>query len=366
MQQTLGGCSVDVLPSILMADGRWLMHAQRGLTHTPSLPGRASSCYPRCAARDDVAAAGAAVCATVLSHFHTSARGCITPQSAAFLVGRRRSCHPFSAAMASSVALTMSVPTAMGALSAAKVAGSSSRQRSHVSAAVAPKGLRLPGSSFSGESLDLSHKASASFNAKKDSSRLVTVAGQKIEVEVDKPLGMNLSAKAGGGVVVSGVNPFGNAAAAGIKNGDTVIYTSSFFGDELWPADNIGFTRTAVQAKSGSVYFVLERGDVTTNVKRLGKIPAPARFGRKLSAVQKARATHICLDCGFIYALPTPFEEQPSDYVCPQCAAPKRRFARYDAETGKVTGGAGTPVAVLATFAIGVLLFGGLIIYGGL
>lgn len=38
----------------------------------------------------------------------------------------------------------------------------------------------------------------------------------------------------------------GNAAKAGLKNGDTVIYTSSFFGDELWPSDKLGFTRSAI------------------------------------------------------------------------------------------------------------------------
>jgi len=38
----------------------------------------------------------------------------------------------------------------------------------------------------------------------------------------------------------------GNAAKAGLKNGDTVIYTSSFFGDELWPSDGLGLTRSAL------------------------------------------------------------------------------------------------------------------------
>ena len=41
-------------------------------------------------------------------------------------------------------------------------------------------------------------------------------------------------------------NASGNAAKAGIKSGDTVIYTSSFFGDELWPSDKLGFTRSAL------------------------------------------------------------------------------------------------------------------------
>lgn len=67
-----------------------------------------------------------------------------------------------------------------------------------------------------------------------------------MQVDVDKPLGLTLgpSSAAGGGLSVKAVN--GNAAKAGIKAGDTVIYTSSFFGDELWPADNIGFARTAI------------------------------------------------------------------------------------------------------------------------
>lgn len=51
----------------------------------------------------------------------------------------------------------------------------------------------------------------------------------------------------------------GNAAKAGLKAGDQVLYTSSFFGDELWPADKLGFTKTAIQAKPDSVYFVVSR-----------------------------------------------------------------------------------------------------------
>lgn len=48
----------------------------------------------------------------------------------------------------------------------------------------------------------------------------------------------------------------GNAANSGISVGDTVIYTSSFFGDELWPADKLGFTRSAIGACPSPVCFV--------------------------------------------------------------------------------------------------------------
>eukprot|EP00894_Picocystis_sp_ML_P003128 jgi/Pico_ML_1/53645/g4154.t1 len=81
------------------------------------------------------------------------------------------------------------------------------------------------------------------------------MAYKEVEVSVDKPLGITLGEKKGGGVVVKSVAPGSNGAKAGLKSGDQVIYTSSFFGDELWPADKLGFTRTAIQAKSEYVDF---------------------------------------------------------------------------------------------------------------
>ncbi|KAF4380238.1 hypothetical protein F8388_024531 [Cannabis sativa] len=174
-------------------------------------------------------------------------------------------------------------------------------------------------------------------------------AAKSIEVEVDKPLGLTLG---------------GNAAKAGLKAGDQVLYTSSFFGDELWPADKLGFTKTAIQAKPDSVYFVVNRGGADVDVKRLPKRPAPPRFGRKLTETQKARATHICLDCGFIYTLQKPFEEQADGYVCPQCRAPKKRFARYDVNTGKAIGGGLPPIGVIIGLLVGVGGVAALLLYG--
>lgn len=191
-----------------------------------------------------------------------------------------------------------------------------------------------------------------------------TAKASNIEVEVDKPLGLTLGPKkSGGGVVITGIESGGNAAKSGLKIGDQVIYTSSFFGDELWPADKLGFTKTAIQAKPDSVYFVVSRG-VDVDVKRLPKRPAPPRFGRKLTEAQKARATHICLDCGFIYFLPKPFEEQPETYICPQCSAPKKRFAGYDANTGKPIGGGLPPIGVIIGLVAGIGGVGALLVYG--
>lgn len=188
-------------------------------------------------------------------------------------------------------------------------------------------------------------------------------AAKTIEAEVDKPLGLALGQKSGGGVVITAIENGGNAAKAGLKVGDQVLYTSSFFGDELWPADKLGFTKTAIQAKPDSVYFVINRG-ADVDVKRLPKRPAPPRFGRKLTEAQKARATHICLDCGYIYTLSKPFDEQPDTFICPQCQASKKRFAQYDVNTGKAIGGGLPPIGVLLGLVVGVGAVGALLLYG--
>lgn len=47
--------------------------------------------------------------------------------------------------------------------------------------------------------------------------------------------------------------------------------------------------------------------------------------------------SYSLLCSGFIYYQPAAFAELAS-YECPQCAAPKSRFAGYDPETGKTTG----------------------------
>ncbi|KAM1613817.1 hypothetical protein ACFX15_002196 [Malus domestica] len=144
-------------------------------------------------------------------------------------------------------------------------------------------------------------------------------APKSIEAEVDNPLGLTLGQKPGGPVTITAVDGGGNAAKAGLKAGDQVLYTSSVFGDEVWPADKLGFTKTAINAKPDSVYFVVNRGGATVD----------------------ARATHICLDCGFIYTLQKPFDEQPDAYACPQCLAPKKRLPPIGVIIGLVAGLAG-------------------------
>lgn len=117
-----------------------------------------------------------------------------------------------------------------------------------------------------------------------------------------------------------------------------MIFTSSFFGDELWPADKLAFVNTTLQRAPSPVCVIYTQGDnVDYDVKKMPNKPAPKRFGRGLTAAQKERATHICIDCGYIYADTLPFNELSEDYTCPQCNAPPRRFSRFDVNTGKVS-----------------------------
>lgn len=54
---------------------------------------------------------------------------------------------------------------------------------------------------------------------------------------------------------------------------------------------------------------------------------------------------------------------QADDYSCPQCRAPKKRFAKYDVKTGKAIGG-GLPIGVIIGLLVGVGGVGALLLYG--
>eukprot|EP00245_Coleochaete_scutata_P006137 TRINITY_DN20306_c0_g1_i1.p3 TRINITY_DN20306_c0_g1~~TRINITY_DN20306_c0_g1_i1.p3 ORF type:complete len:179 (+),score=18.79 TRINITY_DN20306_c0_g1_i1:117-653(+) len=47
------------------------------------------------------------------------------------------------------------------------------------------------------------------------------------------------------------------------------------------------------------------------------------------------KTAYICRDCGYIYNERKSFDSLTSDYSCPVCAAPKRRFKTYDAPVSK-------------------------------
>jgi rubredoxin len=60
-------------------------------------------------------------------------------------------------------------------------------------------------------------------------------------------------------------------------------------------------------------------------------LPSPRRaVARAQSATIVAKATYICIDCGYIYDESTAWEKLPSSYKCPVCSSPKRRFKPYN------------------------------------
>ncbi|CAL6402571.1 unnamed protein product [Bathycoccus prasinos] len=173
--------------------------------------------------------------------------------------------------------------------------------------------------------------------------QLVKAVQGEVLISVDKPLGVTLKARGGGipGVCIDRVA--GNGAKAGLKSGDVVMYHSSFFGDELWPADQLGFSRSAINACPNTVDFI-----VVTEKASTAKVWEENERGASGTSVAHLR------DCGFVYALPTPFADQDKEYSCPQCSAPRSRFAKYDPETGRaVGGGLSTPLVTTAATVVG-------------
>lgn len=72
----------------------------------------------------------------------------------------------------------------------------------------------------------------------------------------------------------------------------------------------------------------------------------------------------ICADCGFIYGSrgeTQAFETLGRWYKCPQCAGPRRRFAK---KLGGKVGGASGDGAIMASTGIGILLILGIFVYG--
>mmetsp|Transcript_137201 Transcript_137201/g.293118 ORF Transcript_137201/g.293118 Transcript_137201/m.293118 type:complete len:147 (-) Transcript_137201:73-513(-) len=111
-------------------------------------------------------------------------------------------------------------------------------------------------------------------------------------------------------------------------------------------------------------------------VDGVGAFVSGARFGASGGAPAEARGARvaraagedywegewICADCGYIYnerSFGQKFEELQMGFKCPQCAAPRRRFARkLGDKIGTTLDGGDTPIilfslaALVAVFAI--------------
>ncbi len=61
------------------------------------------------------------------------------------------------------------------------------------------------------------------------------------------------------------------------------------------------------------------------------QLPSPRRaLSRSQAATIVAKATYICVDCGYIYDESTAWDKLPNTYKCPVCSSPKRRFKPYN------------------------------------
>jgi len=98
----------------------------------------------------------------------------------------------------------------------------------------------------------------------------------------------------------------------------------------------------------------------------------------RISMRAAAKTSYICRDCGYIYNERKPFESLSSDYSCPVCSAPKRRFKVYDApvsrnandaavrkarkqdlKSANAAAGSALPVGI----AVGILIIAGTFVY---
>lgn len=76
------------------------------------------------------------------------------------------------------------------------------------------------------------------------------------------------------------------------------------------------------------------------------------------------RGEHVCVDCGYVFKYSpkrkVQFEELPKDWKCPQCNAPKRRFARKAGDTIALDSGtSNAPILIFSILGlVGTLAFG--------
>ena len=88
--------------------------------------------------------------------------------------------------------------------------------------------------------------------------------------------------------------------------------------------------------------------------------PVAMQFGKKKGAAERLEekgywpGEWVCVDCGYIYepGSEPPFEELRQRWKCPQCAGPRRRFAK---KAGAVVAGVDDSPLIYGTIAFAVL-----------
>lgn len=133
-------------------------------------------------------------------------------------------------------------------------------------------------------------------------------------------------------------------------------FTTSLHPPGLRPLNSL--PRTSRRPKSTTIHFTPRATQKQPDMPEAAK-QAVTR-GEEVAYWQ---GEWICVDCGYVYK-PTrkvKFEDLPSTWKCPQCNAPKRRFAKKAGSFIKETAGtSNTPIVVfsvvglVATIAFGI------------
>merc|ERR1719401_1422833 len=88
---------------------------------------------------------------------------------------------------------------------------------------------------------------------------------------------------------------------------------------------------------------------------------APTGVPRQAAAVEYWEGEWICADCGYIYnerSYSSKFEDLQVGYKCPQCAAPRRRFARkLGDKIGTTLDGGDGPILIFSAVALLAVLY---------
>ena len=97
----------------------------------------------------------------------------------------------------------------------------------------------------------------------------MAVPDQEYEVSIRRPLGLQFEEREGSGVYVAMVYDGGNAAQAGIQEGDRVVATSASLGSQMWPKNTIAGVESAIQTRlDGNVKLRLQRSALAaTNLR---------------------------------------------------------------------------------------------------
>eukprot|EP00930_Biecheleria_cincta_P022657 TRINITY_DN16519_c0_g1_i1.p1 TRINITY_DN16519_c0_g1~~TRINITY_DN16519_c0_g1_i1.p1 ORF type:complete len:196 (-),score=41.32 TRINITY_DN16519_c0_g1_i1:63-602(-) len=135
------------------------------------------------------------------------------------------------------------------------------------------------------------------------------------------------------------------------------------FSSALHGHASMSSARAASSTNSG--FGISSAGAVLSTSAACGLAVALAKSFRRSKVKLQAEKQYwegewICADCGYIYnerAYGSKFEDLQMGYKCPQCAAPRRRFARkLGDKIGTTLDGGDTPIIIFSVVCLVIVL----------